>query len=74
MSLARNALAALAATGLALTPLAAQAAPARAVTPVEEADGFVGNWVILALLIGALVPVAILLASDSEAEAAPASP
>ena len=41
---------------------------------VEAADGFVGNWVILALLIGALVPVAILLASDSEAEAAPASP
>ena len=74
MSLARNALAAIAATGLALTPLAAQAAPARAATPVEEADGFVGNWVILALLIGALVPVAILLASDSEAEAAPASP
>ena len=33
-------------------------------------------WVvpILALLIGALVPVAILLASDSEADAAPASP
>ena len=74
MSLARNALAALAATGLALTPLAAQAAPVRTATPVEEADGFVGNWVILALLIGALVPVAILLASDSEAEAAPASP
>ena len=74
MSLARNALAAIAATGLALTPLAAPAAPVRAATPVEEADGFVGNWVILALLIGALVPVAILLASDSEAEAAPASP
>ena len=40
MSLARNALAALAATGLALTPLAAQAAPVRTATPVEEADGF----------------------------------
>ena len=73
MSLSSNALAALAATGLALAPLAARAAPVRAPTPVVETEGFVGNWVILALLIGALVPVAILLASDSEADA-PASP
>ncbi len=72
MTLARSALAALAAAGLALAPLAAHAAPERTPSPVAEVDGFVGNWVIGALLLGALVPLAILLASDSENT--PASP
>jgi len=74
MTLARNALAFLAVAGLVAAPAAAHGAVHRAPTPMAASERFVGDWVIVALLIGALVPLALLLASDSDNESAPASP
>lgn len=75
MKIAKSMLASAAALGLIAAPIAAQAAPARAASPVTENEKIAGGGTILYVALAAFaITLVVLLASDDNNNHFPASP
>ena len=75
MTFAKSAVAALAAAGLLVAPVAAQAAPVRAPSDVSESQELVGSNAILYLALLAAAAVLIFVVADDDSfDELPASP
>jgi hypothetical protein len=69
----KQALAALAATSLVATPVAAQAATARTASPVEDSENLRGGWLVPAIAIVAIL-LGILAITSGGDDDLPTSP
>jgi hypothetical protein len=74
MKIAKTMFAATAALGLAAAPIAAQAAPARAATPVDQNEQIAGGGTILYVALAAFAIALIILVSSDDSNKLPASP
>jgi hypothetical protein len=74
MKIAKTMFASAAALGLAAAPIAAQAAPARAATPVDQTVQFAGGGTILYVALAAFAIAMIILLADNDKNELPASP
>ena len=74
MKIAKTMFASAAALGLAAAPIAAQAAPARAATPVGQNEHFAGGGTILYVALAAFAIAMIILLANNDKNELPASP
>jgi hypothetical protein len=74
MKFAKTMLASAAAHGLAAAPIAAQAAPARAATPVDQNEQIAGGGTILYVALAAAAIALVILVSSDDSDELPASP
>ena len=74
MKIAKTMFASAAALGLAAAPIAAQAAPARAGTPVHQNEQIAGGGTILYVALAAFAIALIILVSSDDSNKLPASP
>ena len=74
MRFAKSMVASATALGLMAAPIAAQAAPARAGTPVAQKDKLAGGGTILYVALAAAAIALIILVSSDDSNKLPASP
>lgn len=74
MRMIKSMLASMAAFGLAAAPIAAQAAPARVATPVDQNERLAGGGTILYVALAAFAVALIILVSSDDSDKLPASP
>ena len=74
MRIAKTLFASAAAFGLVATPIAAQAAPARAASPVSQDEKLAGSGAILYVALAAAAIALIILVASDDSNKLPASP
>jgi hypothetical protein len=74
MKIVKTMFASAAALGLAAAPIAAQAAPARAASPVDQNEQIAGGGTILYVALAAFAIALIILVSSDDSNKLPASP
>ena len=74
MKIVKTMFASAAALGLAAAPIAAQAAPARAASPVDQNEQIAGGGTILYVALAAFAIAMIILVSSDDSNKLPASP
>lgn len=74
MKFAKTMLASAAALGLAATPIAAQAAPARTASTVDQNEQIAGGGTILYVAVAAVAIALVILVSNDDSDELPASP
>jgi hypothetical protein len=74
MRIAKTLIASAAALGLAAAPIAAQAAPARTATPVDQNEKIAGGGTILYIALAAFAVTLIILLASEDENNLPASP
>ena len=74
MRIAKSMLVSAAALGLVLAPISAQAAPARAATPVHQNEKIAGGGTILYVALAAFAIALVILVSSDDENKLPVSP
>jgi len=74
MRIAKTLIASAAALGLAAAPIAAQAAPSRTATPVDQNEKIAGGGTILYIALAAAAIALIILVSSDDENELPTSP
>jgi hypothetical protein len=74
MRIAKTLIASAAALGLAATPIAAQAAPSRTATPVDQNEKIAGGGTILYVALAAFAVALVVLLANEDENNLPASP
>ena len=74
MRIAKTMLASAATLGLIAAPISAQAAPARAATPVDQTDNIAGGGTILYVALAAAAIALVIIFSSDDEDKLPASP